>query len=67
MDVLRASLSVPPQTDAKTDQQTEWTNEKKIAVLRQLRQAGLTRDEARVRLTRVGQGFNNDDWTRAGH
>jgi hypothetical protein len=67
MDVLRASLSVPPQTDAKTGQQTEWTNEKKIAVLRQLRQAGLTRDEARARLARIGQGFNNDDWTRAGH
>lgn len=65
--VLRASLAIAPQTDKQTDAQTgAWPDAKKLAVLRQLRAAGLTRDQARGRLGRLGQGFDNDDWTKAG-
>lgn len=68
---LRTSVKMPEntlsQTDRQTDRQTDqaWDHRKKIAVLRELRRAGLTRNQARDRLGRVGQGFDNDDWTEA--
>lgn len=72
-----SSLSVnthvkPPQngvlqTTQQTDrQQTEWDQAKKVAILRIMRQQGIIRDDARIRFKALGQGFDNDHWTRAG-
>jgi hypothetical protein len=68
---LHASVKAPSNGLAKTkdqttDQRPAWDHGKKIAVLRVLRSQRLTRNQARDRLGRIGQGFNNDDWTEAG-
>jgi hypothetical protein len=46
----------------QTDRQTRWNQAKKRAVIRALRSAGLTREQARGRLAKVGEGLDNDDW-----
>lgn len=67
-----ASVKPPFSSTAKTkdqttDQRPAWDHDKKIAVLRAMRATGMTRNTARDRLGRIGQGFNNDDWTEAGN
>ena len=53
-------------TDRRQTTDRPWDHAKKIAVLRAMRQASITRNSARDRLARIGQGFDNDDWTEAG-
>lgn len=67
---LHAHVKPPQNGGAKTEDQTTdrrpaWDHDKKIAVLRAMRATGMTRNTARDRLSHIGQGFNNDDWTEA--
>jgi len=57
-------LQTAQQTDRQTDQ---WDHDKKVAILRAMRAASITRNSARERLSRLNQGFDNDDWTEAGN
>ncbi len=64
---VKAAVRAHTQTAQTTDRTDRpWDHAKKIAVLRAMRRSGITRNSARERLARIGQGFDNDDWTEAG-
>lgn len=58
-------IAPDPSVSVQTDSRQTWDRAKKQAVIAQLRVAGLTRDQARARLAKVGQGLDNDDWAAA--
>lgn len=58
-------IAADPSVVSQTDSRQTWDRAKKLAVVRALRAAGLTREQARTRLAKVGQGLDNDDWAAA--
>jgi hypothetical protein len=58
-------IAPDPSVSVQTDSRQTWDRMKKQAVVAQLRAAGLTREQARARLAKVGQGLDNDDWAAA--